>query len=308
MGLFQTSVLKKYFKTFNMKLLIILMFLTTFIQAQTIWAPSGAVWYYDYISLDGTGYTKIEYIGDTIIQAKQCKILEKTLYKYNIDYDTIHLGKEFTYSENNIVYHFNAGHFYTLYNFSATNNDTWQITNSEPIDEFCDSTAIVTVDSNDIFSFNNYNLNRLYVAFNDTNKSLLYGEIIERIGASSYMFPINNCNVDGGYGGQLRCYYDNDFGYYNTGIQDCDFIENITEPLNKKNPNNIYPSFINNSNYLTIQSNRIIDSFKIINMEGHIIIKQKINSIRYDVNIADLDNGIYIIYFNKTSHKFIINR
>jgi len=296
--------------------IIFFVLITNVIYSQTIWAPEGAVWYYDYQSVNSVGYTKIEYVGDTTINTKQCKILEKIkyVYSYNVEqYDTIALGKEYTYSENNKVYYFRFGEFYTLYDFNSINNDTWLIAGTEPTFEYeglCDSTASVLVDSNDIINYNTYNLNRLYVSYNDTNKWLIYGKIIERIGASSYMFPINNCIIDANVeGGQLRCYYDNEFGSYNVSAQECDYV--LSSDINsiKIINNRIFPSLITSSiNNVNIISNKLINTLRVINIEGRLVFVKIINKNEYVLNISDLQNGIYIVNFNDTNNKLIINK
>ncbi len=283
--------------------------------AQTIWSPQGAEWHYDYHSQNSTGYTKIKYTGDTIINSKQCKVLEKTKYLYLYDteqYDTVYLGKEYTYSENNKVYYFRFGTFYCLYDFNMINNNTWQIAGTEPTSDYsglCDSTAVIQTDSSDIFSYNSFNLTRLYVSYNDTAKWLMFGEIIERIGASSYMFPLNNCVIDAeNEGGQLRCYYDNEFGSINFNTSGCDYILSVNNANNIEKSDYIFPSAVTSSNFVNINSYKTIGILQITDLQGRLISEKQFYGNSGVLNTGFLKNGIYIIHYNNKSHKIVINR
>ncbi len=284
-------------------------------QSQTVWAPDGAVWYYDYVNYIGTGYTKLEYSRDTVINDINCKILEKTRYFFdysNSQYYTFSLGQEYTYSENNIVYYYRFGNFYVLYDFAANSQDTWEIVTTEVSYEYCDSICNVLVDSSNVFNHNEFNLKRLYVSCNDTSDWLLCGQIIERIGASSYMFPNNNnCIIDGGSEFNLRCYFDNEFGYYKTTSNECDSIITSIENIDIDDPlrdSYIYPNILQSFELVNIKSKNYINEIKIFDVQGKVLYENLINSKDFSLNLNFLKNGLYLIKFNNTTHKILISR
>ena len=297
---------------------LFLMFFVQILNSQTVWSPVGAEWYYDYFHFAETGYTKIKYIEDTTIDNTICKVLEKTKYTYSYienKYDTLFLGKEYTYSNGNIVYYYRFNRFYILYDFNSVLQDTWQIAGTMPTEsynEYCDSTATVFVDSSNTIHYNSFDLKRLYVSYSDTNKWLLYGEIIERIGAFSYMFPKNNCLIDAqSEGGELRCYYDNEIGFFHSGLNECDFILNVFDDIEMKYIK-IYPSctksFINielNKNNLHLS--KFYREISIYNIFGQKYYTKNIENLTnlHKVDVSLFTNGIYFVRIGDATFKFI---
>lgn len=290
---------------------ILLIAISSQIQSQTVWSPSGAEWYYNFQQFDVVGYTKIKYIGDTSIYSKQCKILEKIQFAYSYSsnkYDTIMLGKEYTYSEDDTVFYFRFNKFFVLYNFDASSGDTWEIAGTNNYSE-CDSVSNLMVDKTDSININGFNLKRLHINYNDTNKWLLYGQIIERIGATSYMFPLNNCVIDAkNEGGSLRCYYDNEFGHYTTEVQKCDTIIKTGITDNFLPEIYLYPNIIQSFNSVNIRSKKSIEKIEIYNIQGQPIYNTSVHSNYHQLNVNFLKNGLYILIINNTSHKLVVNR
>lgn len=54
-------------------------------NSQNEWASKGATWYYNSSSSDywKEGYIKIEYIGDTMIEQKECKLIQEKVILYD---------------------------------------------------------------------------------------------------------------------------------------------------------------------------------------------------------------------------------
>ena len=203
-----------------------------------VWAPSGAEWYYEYNNFWVTGYVQIVYTGDTLIndnsssgQIHNCQTLTKTFFSYNYEnyeFDTISLGNEYTYSNNDTVFIYRSGTFYVLFDFSAQVGDSWII--PWTYETMCDSTGLLNVISIGDTIINNEEFRYIYVEPNNTSGWIIQGLIIERIGPiMHYMLPEQNCMTDLLEGGPLRCYND-DFFQFNTGIASyCDYVVRINE-------------------------------------------------------------------------------
>ncbi len=198
---------------FSILTLVLIPFL---IQSQSAWAPSGATWHYSYQHFADRGYVKISYVQDSTVGGKQCKVLEKTRYRYsNISstYDTTTIGLALTYLENDTVYHYHDNQFYILYDFSAQNTGSWQV----------DTITTAQVDStgNMIINSSNYR----WISVSSGGNNTFAGKIVERIGCiDHYMFP--ESALDAHEGGTFRCYEDDSMSYDITSTG-CDYIVSI---------------------------------------------------------------------------------
>lgn len=221
-----------------------LLFATLSASAQ-VWAPAGATWYYDWIEWATDGYAKIHYTTDSVVGGKLCKVLEIENHTYDWTTHTYHdgvLGYEYTYLENNIVYYYRFGHFYTLYDFSSAPGTTWSVAGWEQGFP-CDSTGTVVLDSTGVTTINSFPLKYLKVSPGQNSGWEFMDKIIERIGCLGYMFPGPNCVIDIPGPGQLRCYSDNEFGLYQRPVfpPACDYIIGMDDRPRGFNEVNIYP-------------------------------------------------------------------
>jgi hypothetical protein len=279
------------------------------------WAPDGAEWHYDYGVFYIAGYIKIISDGDTIINNQLCKKLRKTNYFKDLttyQYDTLFIGFEYTWSDENAVYIFRNEQFFKLYDFNAQPGDWWTI--PATIEGVCDSTGRVQVDSISKIVINNDSLRVLYCSAYEDSHWTLGPTIIEKTGpVDSYMLPIttNYCGIADIYeGGNLRCYYDNDFGLYSTGISPyCDYIVNVE----KNKSVNLFFNVIPNpaDSYIFFISQSVIpDYIEIFDNYGKSMTKININEKCQIVDISGFEQGVYYIlidYNNKQnfSLKFI---
>jgi len=129
-------------------LLFVLLMLTTLANKAQVWAPSGATWHYDWIEMAVDGYAAIQYINDSTVGGKVCKVLRIERHTYNWithTYSNSVLGYEYTYLENNIVYYYRYGQFFKLYDFSANAGNSWEVAGWEQGSP-CDSTGSIVVD------------------------------------------------------------------------------------------------------------------------------------------------------------------
>lgn len=195
----------------------------------------GASWHYDYVHFWVEGYIHITYVGDTMINNKTVGKLQKDGYYYNHElqhqFHRDH-GYEYMYADSDRVYVYRHNQFYVLWDFSAAPGDSWVI--PESFFAGCDSTALVTVEATGDTIINGLTLRYLELEYNFNHEEVqwaYYGLIVERIGPiQDYLMPHPTCLADVFEGGPLRCYSDDGFGLYESGIAEaCDYLVGLGE-------------------------------------------------------------------------------
>jgi hypothetical protein len=268
-----------------------------------IWAPQGAEWYYGYSRFGISGYVKITYSDDTLIsenvspvQYHNCQKLIKTDYSYNhinSILDTVHIGDEYTYSNEDTVFLYKYNHFYVLYDFSAQPGDSWFV--PPTYGDICDSLVTVTVVSTGDTIINSEELRYFVVDSYEESAWMLCGLVIEKIGpVDRYMLPEQNCFIDLEEGGPLRCYNDDDFQYVTGIASSCDYI-----PVGINEADNDYFEIYPNPAVNTIR----IDcppgkTYHLIlrNLMGASVLESSGISNGMSINISGFTPGIYILY------------
>jgi hypothetical protein len=278
---------------------VLLLFASLLTKAQ-VWAPSGATWHYDWIEMAVDGYIKIQYINDSVVGGKLCKILQVERHTYNWTTQSYYngvLGYEFTYYENNIVYYYRYGQFFTLYDFNSIGGSSWEVAGWEQ-NPPCDSTGLINVDSAGMTTINAFPLKYLKTSPGLNSNWEFYDKIIERIGSLGYMFPGPNCAIDIPGPGQLRCYYDDAFGLYQrSGFPPaCDYIIGVDNKIPEGNLIKIYP--VPASTFLTIEIDDRIQGKMTIELSD--VYGKKIRHFETDqaklvIRINEIGNGIYFI-------------
>jgi hypothetical protein len=295
-----------------MKILTFLTLLISINLNAQVFAPDDAVWYYTYdpdVTLDD-GYQKIEVIGDTVINNKTCKILQKTNIGYSYwdkDYYEINAGINIIYEEDSIVYYKKDSLFYILYNFKAKVGDSYS---SISFPKNCYQQFEVKIDSIESIENNGKTLRKFYVTLND----LYQGFFIERIGYPDYLFPYFQigCDVLTGphYPGPLRCYSDNEIGNFSTNVvSSCEFIISSNEQKLRNKSFKVYPnpSRIQESIQIEIFDSKI-KGFDIYNLLGQKLRNYNIAD-ETSTSISIKNPGNYIICFvNKNGYVIVQER
>jgi hypothetical protein len=274
-------------------ILILTLFFSIIANCQT-WAPVGAKWTYTEFFFGGPGNDTmtIRSIGDTLIQGKICRILEKNSWLCDI-----RSTKEYTYEDSGKVYFYDnfRNTFQMLYNFNSNVGDTYAIlpgTDSALIND----TIKLIVDSVSTTMINSTLLKKVFV--HQTNFNFWYffgGSIIEDIGDLHYMFPWDYGGCDANFARPLRCYSDSIIGFYDFGTApSCDYVDvGIKENLQTK----YFSSFPNPSSG-TFLINFFDNSDKnilIYNLVGDLVFQREINGIENEIEIRNLMTGMYIL-------------
>ena len=107
---------------------MLLFSMTSTVTSQSKWFEKDATWHYRFYSfLEGSGYEKIVYVSDTLIEGKLCKKLMRDVYFVSIQTKTIeHKDKraQFVYQSGDTIWQFKSNKFNQLYNFNLQIGDT----------------------------------------------------------------------------------------------------------------------------------------------------------------------------------------
>lgn len=263
-------------------------------------APIGAKWYYSECFFDwrpiDIDYLSITAVKDTLIQNVMCRKLSKR-HKPSCSNRPI---DEYVFSRNDSVFFYDQAfdEFQLLYDFNAVKYDLWIIKVKNGNQQT--DTVLVSVDSISTIRLNETDLKKLYVTYSKNKDFYLrHSIIIEKLGEMGYMFGspwTTSQTCDGNSSQGLRCYQDNEFGVYSTGIaSSCDYIHVWTDISTKESVSNIkiYPNptqgiidIISSNNYNSI----II----ITDILGKPIFQKKIN-IPTQLDLSLYPKGLYFL-------------
>lgn len=281
--------------------IITLLLISISLNAQ-VFAPDEAVWYYSYdpdVTLDD-GYQKIEVVGDTLINEKMCKILQRTNIGYSHwdqKYYEIDAGKILLYEEDSVVYFKKDSLFHVLYDYSAKAGDSFY---SISLISSCNEPFLVEIDSITTIDFDGVPLKKFHI-----------GEYyyLEKIGYPDYMFRFQiPCEPLTGphYPGPLRCYFDNSVGNLSTDIvSSCDYITSSNQIRLNNNSIKIYPNPSQRQESINIEiSDENVKKIAIYNSIGQLIKNHNIID-NNNATISIENSGNYIVCFKDKNDKIV---
>jgi|LSQX01.2.fsa_nt_gb hypothetical protein len=283
------------------------------IQGQT-WIDHGAKWYYDW---SGTlpGFDKIEYVGDTIIQGKNCQKLEISSYmftplEFGGELTNTWFDYQYTYLSGDTVFYLVNDQFHILYNFGAQVGDTWNI--GVDTNDFSCGQSIVEVQSKGSTIINGETLEWISVITQPNSSVGLSGKIYKRFGAiDDYLFPKpRNCDPDmvvDFFIYRFSCFQDDTFPLYNVTDKDCDYL--LHTKINEiKQPNKTVTIFPNPTKDILsirlLKPDMKVNSMQIIDMQGKVLKVFNQN----ELNISSLSKGIYLIKIDFDNNESVIER
>ena len=197
---------------------LLLVFLLSFGASAQVFATLGAEWHYTNLEsgwMPNRGYEKVTAVGDTVIQGKVCRKLERTLVTtYSSTVQS--LPDEFLHINGDTVFLLQADSlFHVLYNFAAQPGDSWIILGRTSWGDPTLGDVVVTVDSISVTSINGHQLRQLHVSTTTSLTSFGHpSTITEKLGGANYMFPVDYGFSDSFIRIGLRCYSDPNFGNY----------------------------------------------------------------------------------------------
>lgn len=273
-----------------------------------MWFSPGSTWYYSYNNFWAEGYVKIETVSDTIIENRTCFRLNKELFIYNYlnsTYDTINIGSEYMYSNNDSVMIYKHNKFYVLYNFAAQPGQSWCI--PETYESPCDSIGYLTVIGTGDTLICSQELRYIIVNTTENSHWAINGLIIEKIGPLEwYMLPEQTCIADLFEGGYFRCYEDQFFQFNSQIVPYCDYITNIEQHIN--NDFVVYPNPVSNELKIKLVMNDKDYQLQIINIFGRLVKKYMIHKNEETIVVNDIEHGIYFIVLSDSEDKTTVQK
>lgn len=272
------------------------------------WCPAGATWYYTDNSADISGYSKYTYASDTVINSINCKKI--TSYHEGNSWQGPYSGYGlpfYTYEQNGVAYLYNNRYgnnkFDTLFNINAQIGDKWRF---PLVDTTCaDSTYFMKVLNTGSKILNGFNFKWFYIKegpidySGDGNFTYSFDTITERLGIRyddiDYA-PCYGITAEGAHGG-LRCYSDDAFGVYSTGLtSSCDYLTGIAESQIGQGLLKIYPNPAKNEitveYYANIEQILTLDLYNLIGERvGAYQLNKGNNSTK--IFLPDYEAGIY---------------
>lgn len=271
-------------------------------QESATWCPQGAVWhytFYDYATYSPPQCFSLYYSGDEIIGGKLCKrISEKSCETDAVPKSpTRYENDKYTYEEDGVIYYFEpeTQTFDTLYNFNADIGDQWNVT-------YWGITTNVVVLEVSTVEINGFSLRQLRLRYscewNEFENEIVVCERIGNIQGHLFAF-LGNCIEDGEETtSSLRCYQDDEFPLYETGIVPyCDYQHvsiNETEPYSQlsvfPNPTNgkevtiSFPEQISGETEITVSD-----------MLGKIVKTVVLGQNGGTISVAGLPAGVYLL-------------
>ena len=273
-----------------MKYLFAFVILTLFdsIIAAQNWAPIGAKWIFGVGEAFSGDISTKKWIatGDTLIGVYNCRVIQGIGYPVTGDIS----DKIITYEADNIIYWFNNNQFTVLYDFNKEAGESW-------ITRVDDCDLEVHVESTGTQTINGFHFKTMVVSSEDY---AFDGKIIEHIGHMERPTPdvILHCKgifVDADYYRGLCCYSDEDFGFYDFGIEDiCDNLFVGLDPVNDELKFTLFPNPANQE--IRINTNSVIDyKYTIYNSLGQEVLHGSQQGMSTAIDISDQPPGIYIV-------------
>ncbi len=260
-------------------------------------APIGSEWHYDehFAFSSHVDYIKFTSEKDTIIFGELCRKITKRHKLGCNDRPDI----EFLFTRNDTVFFLDTvfNQFQILYDFNAESGDSWFIKVKDA--EIENDTVFVTVDSTSVKTINGFDLKALHVTYvNSCGQwpEIYHSTILERIGDLTYMFNwypyfYGACDVNWTEG--LRCYEDEEFGFYSTGIAEvCDFSTSISE-FKLQNSFDVFPNPSSGVIFVDVDSKEKL-ILEIIDLKGRLLYSGSFVS-SVSVDLSELRKGMYLV-------------
>jgi hypothetical protein len=276
-------------------------------KSQVVFCPAGAEWHYLFsgsIFSPGNTYNEqIKYTGDSIEGLDTLKILTHTKFFMECSPTVL---KTYVKQIGDSIFFKNSrtqNAWQILYNFSATQGQSWQTTVLRSNNVL--KTFTFTVDTSYVTSINGFNLKQLHVISEGVELV-----ITERLGNSIFLFPYQNSGLgscDGPGILESLCYKDDVFGLKQFGEKSCDYKTSNSVGVNELEQQffiKIFPNPVNNILMIEIEGS-VNSQLSIIDITGKELRREEFEN-RTSVDVSDLESGIYFVSI-KRNGKMIQN-
>jgi len=291
--------------------IVISLWTLTHISGQEFGTPDSE-WVYDYSGGHSYGVTKLMYSKDTLIRRRLVSVFIKEAYRYSTLRDSFVYFPEpiYLHSRNGIVeFSTDKINFDTLYNYNAKIGQSWMIYRHD-FPTLDDSMRITILDTFTTFISNvklfTQRIEVIHI-WRTTGTYSYIDTVYEQIGGRwTYIFPFDiiDTGVDGGEGGFLRCFKNDELGvvefysmYQSDYEYDCDNLTSTISPIEMENAYNIYPNPVLNE--LNVESEyNDLSTLQIIDITGQVIRTTDIMLGLNTLDVSSIPSGYYMILIN----------
>ena len=281
----------------------LLVFILISITSSAQWAPIGSSWHTGIIesfSSSNQGYIATNSIGDSVINFKNCKLMQST--HVNSSGQVTIVDTAFMYTDSGRVYDYKYGSFYLLYDFSLNQGGVWQTIAPYPSPFTLsgnppDTIVNILVDSVSYRTISGISKKIMYV-HSISNDWYFLNPIIEDIGSSGGLYPFiydwSDFEIP-----LLRCYNDSNIQYQVDPNFSCDSILNEvndskTEVLNEIR---VFPNPASDFIFFNLHRKDEVKYFLIYNELGVLTHIGNSEEIVNGIFVGDYSSGMYCIVF-----------
>ena len=276
-----------------------------------VWIDSGAVWHYHSSSPWHIGYSRDEYVSDTLIDGHLCQKIQRKSQSFLQDSPGIYYtsgvsqrSSQFTYASNDTVFYLADNGFRILCDFGAQVGDTWASMNYVNYLGNPDSLIVEVVEIGTI-SLNNESFRYVDLVTDSCAGYAYGGRFVERFGfyqtkneygLSSFPYIIECNTIVETFGSHLYCYNDASFQLNGKSGELCEYpdIEILSIHAVETDSFELFPNPA--TDYVRVMSSNIINKELIVfDILGQLVTKVTIDSDSYALSIVDFESGIYFL-------------
>lgn len=261
--------------------------------AQTVFAPQGAVWNYEF-NFDGDGANyRYEAEKDTLYEGVMCS---KVIGQRKNTSGVISLKPTYFYTSGDTVffYHDSLKSFSPLYIYNVKIGDTITLF---PPKKYASSPSIAKflVTNVDTTIIDGIPLRNVYTKQLDLYYFL--PKYTERIGGYSVANIIAiDATKTAMHSEGIRCYRDKEIEeQFYSDKWDCDYVSNSIEEQSLSKSIHIYPNPANQLLFVEIAAQNTKGYMQIISMDGRVLSLQEISGANNKLDLSSISNGLYFL-------------
>ena len=280
----------------------------------SIWVKPNAVWHYDYDVMGWPGLMKIEHVGDTSIQGKECMHFKLTDYQFQfnqqlqfVSYAAYPAGDFYTYAEGDTVFYLQDSSFQKLFDFSKSTGDSYMIgvTNPSPADQCSpESWTMLTGTGIDVYGYPSITVE----AYLNANLKLS-GTFNNRFGGDYFIPLMRPCDPNSIYEDYIftfRCFQDDSLVVNPNGVE-CEYI--LTHVgLNEVENHTLYIGPNPTNGNLVIQSDVKLSQIELFTSTGIRVQTQEVHSSSCVLEMSKFKPGIYVVLVYEEDGRYFTRR
>lgn len=296
-------------------LILLMIFAPMPLMAQnSIWVKPNAVWHYDYDVMGWPGLMKIEHVGDTSIQGKECMHFKLTDYQFQfnqqlqfVSYASYAAGDFYTYAEGDTVFYLQDSSFQKLLDFSKSTGDSYLIgvTNPSPLEQCSsESWTMLTGTGIDVYGYPSITVE----SYLNANLKLT-GTYNNRFGGDYFLPLLRSCDpsiIYEDYNFTFRCFQDDSL-VVNPNDVECEYM--LTHVgLNEAENHTLYIGPNPTSDFLIVKADFLIEEIGVMDALGNCVLKQNSEDFNGQIDLSLLRRGAYMLKVNDHQGNTVIRR